>query len=172
MCIRDSITDVFRHNVCPHTIEAILSHDTATHPAHQRHAAFTPAFRAPQWHGAMQTHFPPRPRKSAWYCDVADVIRQAILSHDTANHPAHQRHAAFTPACFALPSGTATRKRTFHQRRPSLLGWRPSLLGWRPWLLGWRPSLRLEAMALRLEAMALRLEAIDLRLEAIALHRL
>ena len=30
---------------------------------------------------------------------------EAILSHDTANHPAHQRHTAFTPACFALPSG-------------------------------------------------------------------
>ena len=34
---------------------------------------------------------------------------------DTTNHPAHQRHAVFTPACFALPSGTAPRKRTFHQ---------------------------------------------------------
>ena len=42
---------------------------------------------------------------------------EAILSHDTANHPAHQRHAAFTPACFALPSGTAPRKRTSHQGR-------------------------------------------------------
>ena len=42
---------------------------------------------------------------------------QAIISHDTARHPAHQRHAAFTPACFALPSGTAPRKRTSHQGR-------------------------------------------------------
>ena len=32
---------------------------------------------------------------------------QANISHDTTNHPAHQRHAAFTPPCFALPSGTA-----------------------------------------------------------------
>ena len=40
---------------------------------------------------------------------------EANMSHDTTNHPAHQRHAAFTPACFALPSGTAPRKRTFHQ---------------------------------------------------------
>ena len=31
---------------------------------------------------------------------------EANMSRDTANHPAHQRHAAFTPACFALPSGT------------------------------------------------------------------
>ena len=30
---------------------------------------------------------------------------QAIISHDTANHPAPQRQAAFTAACFALPSG-------------------------------------------------------------------
>ena len=28
-----------------------------------------------------------------------------------------ERHAALTPACFALPSGTAPRKRTFHQGR-------------------------------------------------------
>ena len=40
---------------------------------------------------------------------------EANTSHDTTNHPAHQQHAAFTPACFALPSGTAPRKRTFHQ---------------------------------------------------------
>ena len=40
---------------------------------------------------------------------------QAITSHDTANHPAHQGRAAFTPACFALPSGTAPRQHTFHQ---------------------------------------------------------
>ena len=42
---------------------------------------------------------------------------EANISHDTTNHPAHQRHAAFTPACFALPSGTAPRKRTFHLGR-------------------------------------------------------
>ena len=40
---------------------------------------------------------------------------EANISHDTTNHRAHQRHDAFTPACFALPSGTAPRKRTFHQ---------------------------------------------------------
>ena len=40
---------------------------------------------------------------------------EANMSHDTTNHPAHQRHAAFTPACFVLPSGTAPRKRAFHQ---------------------------------------------------------
>ena len=47
---------------------------------------------------------------------------EANISHDIANHPAHQRHAAFTPACFALPSGTAPRKRTFHQGRANAHG--------------------------------------------------
>ena len=53
-------------------LEAILSHDTANHPSHQQHAACM--FRAPQWHGAAQTHFPPRPRKSQWRCDITNVI--------------------------------------------------------------------------------------------------
>ena len=85
-----------------HTLEANISHDTANHPAHQRHAAFTPCFalpcgtvplkhrqssrspatrrayssvfRAPQWHGAAQTQFPPRPRNSHWHCDITNVI--------------------------------------------------------------------------------------------------
>ena len=42
---------------------------------------------------------------------------EANMSHDTTNHPAHQRRAVFTSACFALPSGTAPRKRTLHQGR-------------------------------------------------------
>ena len=33
-----------------------------------------------------------------------------------------QRHTAFTPACFALPSGTAPRKRTSHQGRTNPCG--------------------------------------------------
>ena len=41
----------------------------------------------------------------------------ANMSLDTRNHPAHQRHGAFTPACFALPSGTAPRKHTSHPGR-------------------------------------------------------
>ena len=40
---------------------------------------------------------------------------EANMSHDTTNHPAHQRHTAFTPVCLALPSGTAPRKHTSHQ---------------------------------------------------------
>ena len=42
---------------------------------------------------------------------------EANISHETAKDPAHQPHAAFTPACFALPSGTAPRKHTSHQGR-------------------------------------------------------
>ena len=121
---RRDITDVTRHTVSP---------DTHTHRSNPitryRHSSRSPAtrrvyasmFRAPHWHGAAHTYCPPRPRKSAWHRDVTDVISprglptKAILSHDTANHPAHQRHTEFTPACFALPSGTAPRKRTFHQ---------------------------------------------------------
>ena len=96
--------------------------------AHQQQAAFTlytSMFRAPQWHGASQTHFPPRPRKSTW-CDITEFRHkfchtlETNISHDP-NHPAHQRHAAFTPPCFAL-SGTAPRKRTFQQGRANPQG--------------------------------------------------
>ena len=31
-------------------------------------------FRAPQWYGATQTHFPPRPCKCQWHCDITNVI--------------------------------------------------------------------------------------------------
>ena len=179
---------IFRRAVCPDT----RSNHNARYCQSSRSPAtsriYASMFRAPQWHGATQTHFPPRPRKSAWRCDITDVISphglpthykqsyhaippvirltsdtprlhqhvsrspvarrhadalptkaaqirmalrhygrnfaprsahtlQAIVSHDTANCRAHQRHAAFTPACLALPSGTAPRKRTLHQGR-------------------------------------------------------
>ena len=42
---------------------------------------------------------------------------EANISHETADDPAHQSHTAFTPACFALPSGTAPRKHTSNQGR-------------------------------------------------------
>ena len=101
------ITNVIRRAVCPHTrSNHITRYRQSSHsPATRR--VYTSVFRAPQWNGATHTHFPPRPRKSAWHCDITDVICHTVcatLSHDTANHPAHQRHAAFTPACFALPS--------------------------------------------------------------------
>ena len=31
------------------------------------------ALRYP-WHGATQTHFPPKPRKSQWHCDITNVL--------------------------------------------------------------------------------------------------
>ena len=101
----------------PWYISCCASTWAANHPAHQRHAAFcTSMFRAPQWHGATQMHFPPRPRKSAWHCDIANVISphglptlQALISHDTACHPAHQRHA-----------GPTHYKRSYHAILPIL----------------------------------------------------
>ena len=42
-------------------------------PATRR--VYASMFRAPQWHGATQTHFPPRPRKSASHCDITNVTR-------------------------------------------------------------------------------------------------
>ena len=108
-----------------HTLEANISHDTANDPAHQRRRVYASMFRqhvsrSPLYHGATQTPFPPRPRKSQWHCDVTKAVRhtlEANISLEAANDPAHQPHAAFTPGCFALPSGTATRKRTSYQSR-------------------------------------------------------
>ena len=47
---------------------------------------YTSMFRAPQWHGATQTHFPPRPRKSAWHCDITNVISPHGLPHTRSKH--------------------------------------------------------------------------------------
>ena len=109
-----------------HILEANISHDTTNDPAHQRHAAFPPAcFALPS--GTA-------PRKRTSHQDLANPhgtatsrtyfgrgrsvhTLEANISHDTANDPTHQRHAAFTPACFALPIGTVPRKRTSRQGR-------------------------------------------------------
>ena len=48
-------------------------------------------------------------------CGTLLSITSDIHTPNISNHPAHQRHAASTPACFALPSCTAPRKRTSHQ---------------------------------------------------------
>ena len=81
------------------------SYHTSSHPPATRRIY---ASLCHQWHGATQTHFPPRLHK----CQMALQHHErrvatcphteANISHDTTNHPAHQRHAAFTPACFAL----------------------------------------------------------------------
>ena len=92
--------------------------DTTNHPAHQRHAAFTPAcFALPSdtaprkrtFHKAAQIPMALRHHQRRVATRSAQTL-EANTSHDTTNHPAQQRHAAFTPACFALPSGTAPRK--------------------------------------------------------------
>ena len=56
----------FGHTVCPH-----MTHETRS-PATRR--VYASMFRAPQWHGDTQTHFPPRPRKSQWHCDITNVL--------------------------------------------------------------------------------------------------
>ena len=68
------ITDIIRHTVCPHTRSNPITRyrQSSRSPATRR--VYTSMFRAPQWHGATQTHFPPRPRKSAWHCNITDVI--------------------------------------------------------------------------------------------------
>ena len=81
----------FRHTVCPHTTSNQITRyrQSSRSPATRR--VYTSMFRAPQWHGATQTHFPPRPRKSAWHCDItnANATRsaqtlEAIISHNTS----------------------------------------------------------------------------------------
>ena len=65
-------------------------------------------------------------RRVATWC--AQTL-EANVSHDATNHPAHQRHAAFTPACFALPSGMVPRKHTSRPGRGNPNGaatWRTS----------------------------------------------
>ena len=94
-----------------HTLEANMSHDTTNHPAHQRHAAFTPACSAlpvARHHAnalstkAVRIPMALRHHERRVAARSAHTL-EANISHDTANHPAHQRHAAFTPACSALP---------------------------------------------------------------------
>ena len=67
--------------VCPHTGSNPITRyrQSSRSPATRR--VYASMFRAPQWHGATQTHFPPRPRKSQWHCDITDVIRPTVCPH-------------------------------------------------------------------------------------------
>ena len=68
-----------------HTLQAKLSHDTTNHPAHCSPATrrdYASLSRAFQWHGATQTHFPPRPRKSQWHCNITNIV----LPHGLPTH--------------------------------------------------------------------------------------
>ena len=78
---RCDITDVFRHTVSPHTSSNPITRyrQSSRSPATRR--VYASVFCAPKWHGATQTHFPPRPRKSAWRCDITDVIRHTVCPH-------------------------------------------------------------------------------------------
>ena len=71
-----------RHMVCPDTRSKRVTrcHKSSRSPATRR--VYASLFRAPQWHGATQTHFPPRPRKSQWRCNMANVV----LPHGLSTH--------------------------------------------------------------------------------------
>ena len=65
-------------------------------PATRR--VYTNVFRAPQWHGGAQTHFLPRPRISAWHCDITDVIRHTVCPHTRSNPITRCRQSSPSPA--------------------------------------------------------------------------
>ena len=92
------ITDVIRRRVCPHTRSNPITRyrQSPRSPATRR--VYASMFRAPQWHGAMQTHFPSRPRKSAWHRDITDVIRHTVCPHTRSNPSARYRQSSRSPA--------------------------------------------------------------------------
>ena len=61
----------------------------------------THMFRAPQWHSATHTHFPPRSCKSAWHGDITDVLsrhrvprtqsKRITCYHKSSRSPATRR---------------------------------------------------------------------------------
>ena len=86
---------------------------TARSPATRR--VYASLFRAPQWHGAAQMYFPPRPRKSAWHCDIADIIRHTVCPHTRSNPIAGYRQSSRSPATRRVYASMALR----HHRRNS-----------------------------------------------------
>ena len=94
------ITDVIRHAVCPHTRSNPITRYRQLSCSPATGHVYTSMFRAPQWHGATQTHFPPiaRPRKSAWHCDITNVISPHVLPHTTSNHITRCRPSSRSPA--------------------------------------------------------------------------
>ena len=65
--------------------------------------------RAPQWHGATQTHFPPRPCKYAWRCDITNTISPHGL-------PTHWKQSYHTIPPF-IPLTSATPRLHQHASR-------------------------------------------------------
>ena len=101
-----------------HTLEANVSHDTTNHPAHQRHAPFTPAcFARSPVHGATQTHFPPRPRKFQWHCNITNVIWPHVLLIHYKRLARNVLHERFVRD-FLQKSRVKPLKRAFRTRLP------------------------------------------------------
>ena len=71
-------------------------------PATRR--VYASMFRAPQWHGATQLHFPPRPRKSAWRCDITNVIRHTVCPHTRSNHITLEANASESSSATLFPA--------------------------------------------------------------------
>ena len=109
------ITNVISPYGPPHTSSKHITRyrQSSCSPATRR--VYASMFRASQWRGST-LRMTLRHHERNFTTRFAHT-QAANISHDTAHHPAHQRHTAFTPACFALPSGTASRKRTSHQGR-------------------------------------------------------
>ena len=77
--------------------------------------------RAPQWHGASQTHFPPRPRKSAWHCDITNVISPHGPPPTRSKHFARYHQSSCSPATRrrrGFESRFESARRAFRTRRP------------------------------------------------------
>ena len=92
-------------------------------PATRR--VYTSMLRPPQRDGATQTHFPPRPRKSTWHCDITNVIsphgrpptrsKDVITRYQSSRSPVTRRHRR------GFESRFESAKRAFRTRLPQKL---------------------------------------------------
>ena len=96
---RCDITDVISPHGPPPTRSKHITRyrQSSRSPATRR--VYTSMFRAPQWHGATQRHFPPRPRDSAWHCDITDVISpHGLPTHTRSKHITRYHQSSRSPA--------------------------------------------------------------------------
>ena len=100
-----------RHTVCPDTRSKHVTRyrKSSRSPATRRGEASL--FRAPQWHGATQTHFPPRPRKSQWHCNITNVVSP----HGLPTHLKQTYH--MIPQIIPLTSDTPRLRQSFSRSR-------------------------------------------------------
>ena len=89
---------VIRHAVCPHTRSNDIARYRQSSCSQATRRVCASVFRAPQWHSATRTHFPPRPRKSAWRCNIADITRHTVCPHTRSNPIARYRQSSRSPA--------------------------------------------------------------------------